>query len=60
MIKWGATIMRPISKKESYTRDRLIMTYQEVLATYKIGSVKKKKKKIGSVTLTWLQTGYTK
>lgn len=24
MIKWGATIMRPISKKESYTRDRLI------------------------------------
>ena len=38
---------------------RLSMTYQEVLATYKTGSVKKKKK-IGSVTLTWLQTGYTK
>lgn len=23
MVKWGATIMRPISKKEAYTRDRL-------------------------------------
>lgn len=47
MVKWGATIMRPISKKEAYTRDRLT---NKVLATYKIGSV----------TLTWLQTVHIK